>query len=79
MSREYFACLDSGIQLIAHWGREKELKSMYKEGKIAKADGNSTSKTFVVILDHNILIHAEMWKILNSEGNFKDYRTMNML
>lgn len=76
---EYFACLDSVIQLIAHWEREKELKSTYKEGKIAKADRNSTSKTFVVILDHDIQIHAEMWEILNSEGYFKDYRTMNML
>lgn len=58
---------------------EKELKSLYKEGKIAKADENSTSRIFVVILDHDILIHAEMWEILNSEGDFKGYRTMNML
>lgn len=50
---------------------------MYKEGKIAKADGSSASKTFVVVLDHDILIHAEMWKILNSGGDFKDNRTMN--
>lgn len=52
---------------------------MYKEGKIAKADGKSTSKTSVVILDHGILIHAEMWELFNSEGDFKYYRTMNML
>lgn len=52
---------------------------MYKEGKIAKADGKSTSKTSVVILDHDTLIHAEMWEIFNCEGDFKYYRTMNML
>lgn len=52
---------------------------MYKYGKIAKADGNSTSKIFVVILDSDILIHAEMWEVLNSEGHFKEYWKMNML
>lgn len=77
--KRIFCFLDSGIPLVAHWGREKELKSMYKEGKIAKADGKSTSKTSVVILDHGILIHAEMWELFNSEGDFKYYRTMNML
>lgn len=35
MRREYFACLDSWIQLVVHWGREKDLKSMDKEGKTA--------------------------------------------
>lgn len=71
MRREYFASLDSGIQSVAHWGREKELKSMYKEGKITKADGKSTSKTFVVILDHEILIHTDV-EDFKSVGDFKD-------
>ena len=79
MRKEHFACLDSGIQLVAHRGREKEPKSMFKEGEKATADGNSTSKIFVMVSDHNLLIHAETRQILNSEGDFREYRAKSML
>lgn len=33
MRREYFACLGSGIQLVAHWGGKKSWSLCIKKGK----------------------------------------------
>jgi len=80
MRTEHFACLDSGNQLATHRGREKETKSMFKEEKKAKTDRNSPSKIFVMVSDHDIVIHAKIWhQILNSKGDLREYRAKSML